>query len=268
MIPVALTPSGRRPLDLDTLVLKKGSHRPPAREDVQPAGLCLMEAAAWMAGEGWGHTPRCVCSVISAAGMRLNDTLPDDLRQQLVPLLVPMLGTSGDGQRDARLRHLTQWMVQTVMPRWLEALGFPEMAHTARSHELKHDGDMELFFALNKFLGSLGDERRRRRAAVVGLMTWPQALGYAYLRAASTAASLALARLMYGQGASAISTIDSATGPWRMFLEVLQDGQEEVGHHRAEAHARSLFDPLVRELQVDAVKVFGEIVHMRPGGAS
>jgi hypothetical protein len=67
--------------------LDKGNHEPHYPQ------LCAMEAAAWLAGEEWSDHPRSVHPVIAQAARRANDTLADDERQDLWPLVLASIGT-------------------------------------------------------------------------------------------------------------------------------------------------------------------------------
>ena len=99
--------------DPATIRLKSGAHR--RRED----GVCLLEAAAWIAGEPHSDKPGCVCPILAAFGRRLNDVVPDDLRQELVPLLPKMIGTAGDGNAQARGLMAADWLVRVYTPAFL-----------------------------------------------------------------------------------------------------------------------------------------------------
>ena len=105
-----------RPLDLTTLHLDKGSHRRPA--DNGPGPMCLLEAATWMAGEDWSDHPACVSLVLAEFGRDLNDLLPDDKRQQLVPLIPLMLGTADDGLDETRSYLALDWLVRFEESDW------------------------------------------------------------------------------------------------------------------------------------------------------
>lgn len=54
------------------LSLSSGAH--PTRE----AGMCAMEAAAYVAGEPHSDHPKCVCPVITQTLIRANDRMRDD----------------------------------------------------------------------------------------------------------------------------------------------------------------------------------------------
>ncbi len=99
---------------LPTLVLTVGDHDAPA------AGVCMLEAAAWMAGERWTDRPACVAVPLATMGRGLNDVLPDDQRQALRPLLPRLLGTSGRPEVDERASLLAlDWLTRTYLPTWL-----------------------------------------------------------------------------------------------------------------------------------------------------
>lgn len=68
--------------------LDKGKHVP------HHPRLCAMEAAAWLAGEEWSDHPRSVHPVIAQVARVANDTLTDDERQGLWPLVLASIGTS------------------------------------------------------------------------------------------------------------------------------------------------------------------------------
>jgi hypothetical protein len=104
-------------IDLDTLILTKGIHE--TRSD----GVCLLEAAAWQAGEDHTENPAYVSHVLRAFGRTLNDVLPDGKRQELRPLIPLLPGTRGDGNDVARGYMALDWLVRTCLPAFLGAVG-------------------------------------------------------------------------------------------------------------------------------------------------
>ncbi len=83
-----------------TITLAKGAHSNPEE------GMCLLEAASFVAGEAFSDTPQCVSPVLGSFGRSLNDVLPTAKRQELVPLIPRIIGTRGDRQRtNAPLLH-------------------------------------------------------------------------------------------------------------------------------------------------------------------
>ena len=102
---------------VSTIVLTHGPHE--SRE----AGLCAMEAVAWLAGERHSDSPECVCPVIAAAMRALNDGMDDADRQRLVPYLKRVIGTRGDRELETRRRFAAaDWAVRVAAPRALRAL--------------------------------------------------------------------------------------------------------------------------------------------------
>src|SRR5436309_3003280 len=115
-------------LDLDQLHLDSGGHNGP--DD----GMCLLEAAAYFAGEPWTDHPKCVSQVIGAFGRRFNDDLDDEGRQQLKPYIPRLVGTNTGPEDEERRRWLiADWMLQRHLPAWLDAAGMPEQAAVVRA---------------------------------------------------------------------------------------------------------------------------------------
>ena len=133
-------------LDLNTLQLSAGNHPSPDK------GMCVMEAASMLTGGEFGDAPACVSPVIRAVGMALNDRLPDDLRQRLVPF-VPLVVDTADERDDQRRAMALDWLVREFVPMHYDLL--PEMAeHAAELRalpELKTPADFE---ALASILGA------------------------------------------------------------------------------------------------------------------
>jgi hypothetical protein len=83
-------------LDLDTLVLRSGTHSSPSD------GVSLMEAVSALAGEPWSNRPSCTSPVIAAYARSLNDWLADDARQRLKAYIPRLVGTA---EPDLELRR-------------------------------------------------------------------------------------------------------------------------------------------------------------------
>jgi len=56
--------------------------------------VCAMEAAAWLTGEPWSDHPWSVHPVIRQVARTINDTVSDDVRQTLWPLILASLDTT------------------------------------------------------------------------------------------------------------------------------------------------------------------------------
>ena len=111
---------------LDGITLAKGGHGSP------DAGLCLMEAVAFVRGLAHTDRPPCVSPMLGEFGRSLNDVLPDDSRQQLKPFVSRLPGTAGDGQDEARGYMALDWLIRTYTPAWLELAGLTAEATALR----------------------------------------------------------------------------------------------------------------------------------------
>ena len=120
---VALTSLPNYDVLLDELHLEKGAHN--RRED----GLCIMEAAAWLAGQEHTDAPACVSPVLRSFLTSWNDSLDDDTRQRLKPYAWKVLGTAGDPVADERRAWMaTDWLVRVHTPAWLRLAGLTSHA--------------------------------------------------------------------------------------------------------------------------------------------
>ncbi|MGW9159604.1 hypothetical protein, partial [Microbacterium sp. NPDC055665] len=112
--------------ELDTITLAKGAHSNPEE------GMCLLEAASFVAGEAFSDTPQCVSPVLGSFGRSLNDALPTDKRQELVPLIPRIIGTRGDGKDERRSYIALDWLIRTHLPTFLD-LALPDEAAKVRA---------------------------------------------------------------------------------------------------------------------------------------
>ena len=115
---------GTRTLDMDRLYLSYGKHSsPPTIGDSNRVGLCVMEAAAYVAGEPHSDHPDCVSLVIAAFLRYWNDALLSGERQSLKQHIEPIIGTRGVHPPDVqkaletvRAWMLVDWAVRTALP--------------------------------------------------------------------------------------------------------------------------------------------------------
>ena len=113
---------------LNDITLTHGAHTSP--DD----GMCVMEAAAWIAGEEWTDHPACVSPILAALCRLLNDAWDDEGRQRLKPFAARAIGTARDGQDEARSYMALDWLVRTHAPAWLDLAGLREEATELRGH--------------------------------------------------------------------------------------------------------------------------------------
>lgn len=55
---------------------------------------CVMEYVSLLAGEEWSDTPKCTHRALALAAQCVNDSLDDDERHRLVPLIGRLFGTN------------------------------------------------------------------------------------------------------------------------------------------------------------------------------
>lgn len=78
-------------------VLSEGKHRRPRH------GGCFMEFASFLAGERWSDHPDCTHPLLASLARFVNDSMSDDARSRLVPLIPSVVGLDAD---DAHLDAL------------------------------------------------------------------------------------------------------------------------------------------------------------------
>jgi hypothetical protein len=78
--------------------------------------LCVMSFVAFLAGEVHSDRPAAASSLIRELAVRINDAMPQEIRQELKPFVPRILGTNDgcDGERAAMLRAVTE---AEIMPR-------------------------------------------------------------------------------------------------------------------------------------------------------
>lgn len=70
-------------------------------------GLCAMEMVAFMEGLPHSDQPECTCNVLRGLTITINDLMPDDQRQKLLPVLPELVDTVvGPGAMQDRENHI------------------------------------------------------------------------------------------------------------------------------------------------------------------
>ena len=115
-------------IDIEKVVLSAGAHDP--NDD---GSLCVMELAAYIAGEPWSDHPACVSPVLAAFLRSWNDALDEATRQRLKPYAARVIGTAGDGKDESRAWMAVDWIARTQLPAWLDLAGLAEHAATVRA---------------------------------------------------------------------------------------------------------------------------------------
>ena len=94
------------------------------------AGLCAMEAVAFIAGETHSDHPNCASPVIGAFMRAWNDGLPQEERDALIlPLIPRLVGTRGSKVLESRRATMAaDWLVRVYAPAWLRLAGLTAQA--------------------------------------------------------------------------------------------------------------------------------------------
>lgn len=90
--------------------LSHGSHHPNTQH------ACIMELVSMIAGEPWSDQPRCVNPFLRSAAICVNDTLADEHRHLLMPLLGRFFGTNKTEVSRAIRSHLSGGRVRLDGP--------------------------------------------------------------------------------------------------------------------------------------------------------
>ena len=122
--------------DITAITLARGGHEAPP-EDCGNPERCLFEWYNWLTRQV--HTDGCppgVSPVLHTFGMRLNDVLPDDRRQDLKRFLPNgtnrLAGTADDGKDETRGYIALDWLIRTWTPAWLGLAGLTAEAAALR----------------------------------------------------------------------------------------------------------------------------------------
>jgi hypothetical protein len=92
-----------------------------------------MEAVAYFAGEPHSDQPKCVSPYLRQFGIRLNDRVTDEQRQDLVRFVPLVVGTAGDGLDDQRRWLAADHVTRVTVPMWLDIAGLTDHSATLRA---------------------------------------------------------------------------------------------------------------------------------------
>jgi len=109
-------------LNRDTIALAESTLLTTGAHDSPEQGMCMLEMAAYIAGEEFSDHPHCVCPTLAAFGRRWNDALDDQTRQRLKPYIPRMIGTRGDGNTERRGWICLDWLIRECTPAWLDLI--------------------------------------------------------------------------------------------------------------------------------------------------
>jgi hypothetical protein len=182
----------------------EGSHAFPGRD----GGTCINEAAIVAAGfkyrsvEDVGDMPPCFSPVIAQFALSLNDRMPDDQRQRLLPFVARLAGTADKpGVELRRAEYLALEACRRFLSRALDAAGLPD--HAARCRAVRTlNGAQSAVYAAARAMGDATAEAVSTAVSTVWAATdaavWAAVAARAEARAASVAAMAAKAARVGG----------------------------------------------------------------------
>ena len=107
-------------------------------------GMCVMEAAAYVAGEPWSDHPACACPVITTFMIAWNDCLPNDAERDrlLKPLIPDIVDTKSTPAVEERRSYMAlDWLIRVHTPKWLDLV--PALApHAKALRDLEEIADL------------------------------------------------------------------------------------------------------------------------------
>jgi len=100
----------------------------PGKHASVEQGLCAMEVVAFLAGGPHTDHPRCACPIISGFVRHINDNMPDDHRQRLLPYLPRLVDSVCEDHEQVRHEFFAWQAVRVFAPAALRAQGYRRYA--------------------------------------------------------------------------------------------------------------------------------------------
>jgi hypothetical protein len=110
-------------------VLKLSAGRHASAKD----GMCVMEATAFLAGEKHSDGPLSACPVLGAYLRLLNDIATFSQRQDLLPFIPRLIGSTSKKHMHRRAQYLVRQAVTVFLPLMYDRLGLTEIAAALRT---------------------------------------------------------------------------------------------------------------------------------------
>jgi len=246
-------------INFDTLILARGSH------DQCDDGSCLMEARTLLLGlpKTDARQPG-VSRVLHGMGINLNDSFPDDRRQELKRFLphngIDPLADTDDGRDEQRSYMALDWLIRTYTPAFLELR--PELADVAAElRGLRRIVDMAAAQEAGPVVRAARDKSAAARAAAREA-AWDAARAAA--RAAGGGAARAAARAAAGGAARAAAweaAWDAARAAARAAArDAAWAAARAAAWDAAWAAARDVLQPTVHHLQTSAIELYAAMI--------
>jgi hypothetical protein len=231
--------------DLTAITLAKGNHQ----GNCENPERCLFEWYNWLTRQQ--HTDSCppgVSPVLHVYGMRLNDCLPDDRRQELRCFLPNgadrLAGTAGDGKDETRSLIALDWLIRTYLPAWLDLARLDDAAAAVRA--LSRIDGMDAAQLAGPVVRAAWDAAGDAAGAAAG-----DAAGDAAWDAAGDAA---------GDAAWAAAGDAAWAAAWDAARAAARDAARAAARDAARAAARDVLAPVVAGLQASAIALYDVLI--------
>lgn len=182
-----------------TYTLRRGHGNDPGN------GACAMDAINWLVHGKHGDQPECACPVVGRYVIGLNDAMPDDQRQRLLPYLHRIAGSRSPAHEQVRAEILARGAVRVLAPLALDAAGLT--AEAARLRALSADCMMQTTEEAAKAAKAAGTRETAAWAAANTAEAWAWAAAARAANAAAWAANAAKAAAAWD---AALTLLDEA----------------------------------------------------------
>jgi hypothetical protein len=248
---------------IEELSLKSGKH------EAFEAGMCVMEAVSYIAGESWSDAPQCACPVITAFMVSWNDSLPKDadrdrILKPLIPLIVGTRSSKFIEQRRATMA--ADWFIRVHTPAFLRIAKLEKQACLMEA--LPEITDFAQCPSLMPTLNAVrSDAAAARDAAWAAAWAAARDAALAADLAAAWAAAWAAARdaaLAAALAAAWAAARDAAlAAAWDAALAAARDAAWAAARDAALAAAWDCFKHTVDHLQESAVELLKRMAALK-----
>ena len=115
---------------IEKIELKKGAHK--NIED----GACIMELVSYIAGEPWSDNPKCACPILTSFAIGINDSMDDEWRQKLKPIIPKLLNSRDENKRKIRAEFFAHQAITVFLPILTDALELVEISDRLREFKI------------------------------------------------------------------------------------------------------------------------------------
>jgi hypothetical protein len=219
---------------IERVTLESGAHEPDGK-------YCVMELAAFLAGEPWSDRPKCVSSVIGAFLRSWNDNLNRESRQMLKPYALSVLNTAGnDEHEEIRAWMATDWLARQCVPAFLRVAGLT--AHAENLESLPALTDTLTAQSAQPHLDAARDAARAAAGAV------------------ARAAAGVVARAAAGDAAWDAARAVARDAAWAAAGAAARDAARDAAGAAALDAARDALRPTVTTIQASALSLLDRMI--------